>query len=448
MPARPTTRLVPALTAFLLLALVLGATPARAELGTTSLERRNTNPTGTNAGSPANGVGGLGLSLASLPDGRIKVTWKRPGPVKRLKHYVLMVGPSRRLDRDVRTYKIKRKKTSIVVGRAVDAVPTSGNYSFVRITAVRKKGTKGGSPTKWIQAPLTAPCTALPQDRVTVGTFNVRTWKGDTTDKPKGLGWNLRGPNVIKDIRRSGARVVALQEASGKEGMGNGSVRQHQWIIDRLNEADASAAWVDGVDNSYYGVLGGLTGTRIIYDANVYTELAQGLSRVTDPKAPMDSLMPWVRLQATSGTQASFVVTSNHLRVGETRGDFDIRGRQTAKTVGFLKSLRKAFPTDQIVVAGDLNSTANTMPFNNVQRALLNAGLYDTYATSALKGAHMPTSNLYKFPLGPSPHRRDYILTYGGPRGSCGYTNLYFTAKSQTSSDHFMQVASVPLRHL
>ena len=108
------------------------------------------------------------------------------------------------------------------------------------------------------------------------------------------------------------------------------------------------------------------------------------------------------------------------------------------------RDLRNRFH-DQVIIAGDLNSTANTKPYNNVQRALLRAGMYDAYASKHIAGGKYPTTNMFKFPVRPTPHRRDYILTFGAVRGSCGYRNMAYTQRSRVASDHFMQVASLPL---
>src|SRR5690349_11213548 len=60
-------------------------------------ERRG-NATGTAAGSSPNGAGNLKMSLATLSDGRIKVTWKRPTKASQVRKWVVTVGPSRSLN--------------------------------------------------------------------------------------------------------------------------------------------------------------------------------------------------------------------------------------------------------------------------------------------------------------------------------------------------------------
>ncbi|WP_155993225.1 endonuclease/exonuclease/phosphatase family protein [Nocardioides sp. URHA0020] len=440
MPASPVIRAAQAIVAGVLLGGVLVAAPADARpVAPGASERRVPNPTGVASGSYPNGAEYLKLSLATLKDGRLRVSWVRPG--KYVKRYVVKVGVNRQLDVETKSYRVGRKRQALIVPRAAGTYTSSGNYSFVKLTVYRKDGTVGSSPTKWIQAPIGTPCTAATKNRVTVGTFNVRTW---TADPIKGaFSWNLRRKHVISEIKRSGAHVVAVQEASGQVDQGFGNITQREWIVKALNVADPAANWVPAMSDDFYKPFThSLGGTRIFFDANRFTKLNEGLLRIPDAGAPKDSMLPWVRLQATG--QAPFVFTSNHLDLGDAPSDVKVRGREISKVISKAKQLRATYG-NQVIVAGDMNSTINNRPYNNVQRALLKAGFYDAFATTKLSGAKFPTTNQYKFPLKPTPLRRDYIMTLGSVKGSCSYRNLYYTSKSLIASDHFMQVATLPL---
>jgi len=432
--------------------LVLGATLLATPVDAAEpAQRRNTNPTGTASGSSANGTGNLQVSLAATADGRIKVTWERSQRVRGFKKVRVQVSPSRKMNVKVKTYRVSRKRHALVVRHAFGAVPTSGNYSFVKVVGYRRDRSKTASPAKWIQAPITHPCTAAPQDRLTVAAFNVRSWASDRHLGPD-LNWNLRGDNVVSEILRSGARALAIQEASGSERLNFGTRPQRRWILDRLNEVDPdpSSNWVDALTDDAYrppkGRRPGLVGTRVFYDANRYRKLDAGLERIVDPAFNKDSLIAWARLQSVAGNQAPFVLTSNHLRVGVvgSRTEWEIRARQTTRTIQVMRSLRSRF-NDQVILGGDLNSTANTLPYNNVHQALMNAGFYDAYATASIVGGQFPTTQDSKFPVYRTPLRRDYILTLGSAKGSCGYRNQTYGSRSQIASDHFLQLATVPL---
>lgn len=442
MSAPPLVRAAQALLSTALVAGVLGVPPADAREG--AAPQRATNPTGIAAGSRPNGAGNLKLSLVSTDDGKIRVSWKRPAPPGKLRKFVVRVGPNRQLSSRVRTYRVSPRAQSITVDRAYGASGTSGNYSFVKVTVYRKTRTHGSSPTKWIQAPLASPCSAAAADRVSVATFNVRTWSADGRKGTSRFNWNVRGENVITDILRSGAHALALQEASGPAGVGFGARDQNAWILNRLNaiDSDRSARWVDALtDDDYRGK--GLIGTRVFYDAHQFTKLASGLYRIKDPQA-VDALLPWARLQAVGRGQAPFVLASTHLDAGEKRADFAIRGRQVQQVIDHLRELQQAYG-GQVILGGDLNSTANTAPYNNVQRALIGAGLYDSFATTRIAHAAYSTTNGFNFPVRRTPARRDYLMSLGPVRGSCAYVNQAYRQASKVASDHFLQRATLPL---
>lgn len=450
MSARFHTRALHALVAglVLLLGVTLAETPAGAHQAGASAD--DTDRTGTVSSPLAQRRGKLGLSLASTADGRIKVKWGPTAHLANVKYYIVQVSPSRTMTHKMQAYRVSRRLSTKVVPHAFGVTRPSGNYSFVRVVAVRTSGARGGSLTKWIQAPVGVPCSAAPEDRVSVAAFNIRTWNADP-QPGQPLHWDLRGPKVVAEILSSGARVVAIQEASGAANEGFGPKPQPQWVLDQLNatDPDVNAHWVDALTAKDYvppkGRKPGHVGTRVFYDESKYTELAAGLARIIDPGVAKDSLVPWARLQSVSGTQAPFVFTSNHLALGTSSlADWEARGRQGAKTIDIARDLHNQFG-DQVIVAGDLNSTANTKPYNNVHLAFMKAGFYDTYATTGVVGGDYPTTNESKFPMYRTPLRRDYILTLGPAKGGCGYRNQTYNLLSQLASDHFLQVSSVPL---
>ncbi len=417
----------------------LSVAPAAA--GSPDAPRRG-NPTGAAAGSRANGSAYLKLSLVTTADGRIRVSWKRPAPTARLKKFVVRVGMNRLLDARVHHYDVRRSRQSVVVPQAFGATPASGNFSFVKITVVRRDGSRGSSPTKWIQAPIAAACPAG-TDLATVGSFNVRSWNVDRRGGNPRFDWRQRGPRVVQELLRSGAHAVAIQEASGQRGLGYGGLRQSQWLLSRLNasDPDPGARWVDAMPQDSYS--GGLVGTRVFYDASKYRRLASGFARLRVARTP-NAYAPWVRLRAVDGVSAPFVMISTHLTAGDGRRAAVARNEQSRQVIALARRLRQSFG-GQVVLGGDLNSTVNTKPYNTAQQALLRAGFYDAFATDRLVNSRYGTTNSFDFPIRSTPYRRDYILTLGDAQGSCRYVNRAYRTASRVASDHFMQVATVPL---
>jgi hypothetical protein len=410
--------------------------------------RHRGNPTGTAAGSLGNGSGNLKVSLDLTPDGQVKVSWTRPAPATALKKFVVKVGPNRLLDNLVKSFKVARTKQSLIVPQAFGVLPDSGNFTFVKVVVYRRTGQVGASPTKWIEAPIVSTCTAAPDDQVTVGTFNIRNWQAEARKGNHTYPWEVRGGNVIKQIIDSGARAVAIQEASGPENIGYGPIEQDEWLIQQLNAQDpAGPVWADALTDDYYknpGSTPGLKGTRVFYDTRQFSVLDRGLYRLMVPGLKSDSLMPWALLQSTSQQSAPFVLTSNHLFQGEDKQAWDFRTQQVAQMVADVQDLWNRFQS-QVIVAGDLNETANSNPYNQVQLRLLQMGMFDASATTNIVNAEFSTTNGLEFPVRPTPNRRDYLLTYGSVKGSCQYTNLAYRDATSVASDHFMQKATLPL---
>jgi len=438
-----------------LLAGVLVAGLAPAGPAPAAEPRRGSGVTGTAPGSQPNARGNLRLSLALTADGSVAVRWKRPTAPSQLTRFVVKVGVNRRLDNLVKSYQVSRTSQSLVVPHASGVLPDSGNYTFVKVVVHRRSGQVGASPTKWIEAPIASRCTAARGDRVTVGTFNIRNWLTESRKRNKAYPWNVRRGNVVHQILHSGARAVAIQEASGPANAGFGRLEQDDYLRRQLNrrDPDRHARWRDALSDAAYknpGGRPGLKGTRVFYDRNRFRLLASGLYRLQAPGLRSDSLMPWARLQvvhgvrSTTGLAAPFVLTSNHLDQGEDRASWDHRTHQIAQTADHVRELYQRFG-DQVIVAGDLNETANTNPYNQAQLRLLEIGMFDAFATRNIRNAAFPTTNGLHFPVRRTPNRRDYLLTYGSVRGSCFYRNVVFRRPTQASSDHFMQVATLPL---
>ena len=273
-----------------------------------------------------------------------------------------------------------------------------------------------------------------------VATFNVRTWSADGRKGTSRFNWNMRGDNVITEILRSGAHALAIQEASGPAGVGFGARDQNAWILNRLNamRQRSGARWVDALtDDDYRGK--GLIGTRVFYDATRFTKLGV---RALPHQGPAGR-----RRAAPLGEAAG-----GRPRPGAVRADVDPPRRR--REAGRLRHPRppgaagdrrtcasSSRPTaGRSSWRGDLNSTANTEPYNNVQRALLGAGLYDSFATTRIAHAAVQHHERLQLP-GPADAGTARLHHDLGPvQGSCAYVNQAYRQASKVASDHFLQV--------
>lgn len=390
-----------------------------------------------------NGEGNLGLSLTSTPDMKVKVSWVPPVPASRIKDWVVHVSTGRSLLPDPRTYTAPANATSIVIPRAAQVRVTSGDYTFVKVTVERKSGVTGSSPTKWIKAPvLTAPASST---KVTLATFNVRNWGAESSvSDPRS--WMNRRADVVNTIVASGARVVAIQEASGSSAnTAYGGISQRADLLRLMRQKRDTWRLADG---SHYGpnYLHGRQGNRILYDSSLFSVIDHGVMQGTSGTPGAPGWVPWARLkELRSG--ASFFVVSVHFEYGKDAPGsttfYDLRQEQAKATIALIKD-KLAVGGVQVFVAGDFNSTSLTLPNNGVHQAFVKAGFFDAFATKDVSGATYPTTNSFVFPVRESPYRRDYIMSYGGPRGSYWYKNMAYKDDVNTASDHFMQVSQMP----
>ena len=332
--------------------------------------------------------------------------------------------------------------------------PSSGDYTFVKLKHYWKKPRRhvGQSPTLWIKPTVPTPPTGV--SSAVIGTFNVRAWKGE--GRSTVYTWGKRRARVYRTINSSGAGVVALQETSGSPNQGYGDRVQWDVLRDGVNAAAPAGRTWRLVDRDRYRSWDGdrrdgRQGTRILYDASRYEVVGRdwGVSYAKGPTYNTPCWLPWVHLRQLS-TGKEFVLVAAHLQNGTDpqRGRHPLwvlRNAQTKRAIELIRSLRDRFPGEQVIFAGDLNSTSYSVPDNGVHRLLVSAGFFDAFASAHIAKGNMPTTNDFKFPVRPTPHRRDYILSYGSLRGSYWFRNLAYTGAASVASDHYMQVASLPI---
>lgn len=401
------------------------------------------------------GGGFLNIKLTTVAGGKIKVTWKAKTPKKAIKKWVVRTSTSRDMKQHAKRYNRPKGARSALVSPADLVTPSSGDYTFIDVKIVRRipKNVTFTSPTRWIKAPVTA--VPLPNAASAVlGTFNVRSWNLEKGASDP-FAWGGRSARVYSTILGSGAGVVALQEASGSDDRGYSvqSERQYNRMTVDLNALDPASQWTlsNAVPYKVDGGIGaGRQGTRIVYKGSDYTLLDEGFWKLDGIRADDMCWIPYAHLEQKS-TGLRFTVLSAHLTTGNdpkgsTNGPlWRVRNQQTQSIIDKVAAISAARPTEQVFVMGDLNSTIYTPQDNGVHRLFVRNGFYDAFASSTVTSGEYPTTNDFQFPVTPEPHRRDYILSKGPLTGSYWYTNLAYSSVTSAASDHFMQVAQLPI---
>ncbi|GAA4701335.1 endonuclease/exonuclease/phosphatase family protein [Nocardioides conyzicola] len=398
-------------------------------------------------------TGYLEVGLRNTAAGTIKVTWKTTTKTKRIVRWEVRTSTGRTMEQHTRLYKLKNKRRSIVVPHASLVTPASGAFTFVQVKMVRKKkyGPVGKAPTKWIKAPVTVTPTAT--GTAVLGTFNVRSWNVEKS-KSEPYSWANRQDYVYPTINDSGAGVVSIQEASGSDDVGysNENERQYNRIENRLAALYPAADWQLANSLPFKTATqpgNGRQGTRILYKNSEYELLDQGFFHVEGVAASDTCWTSWARFRQRS-TNITFTFISAHLSTGNdpkgTTGKYTkARLKQANAILDKVADFQAARPSEQVFLAGDLNSTIYTPPDNAVHRLLIQSGWYDSLATNDVMNGQYPSTNDFDFPVVAEPLRRDYIMSKGPLKGSYWYKNLAYTKAVNVASDHFMQIAEMPI---
>jgi endonuclease/exonuclease/phosphatase family metal-dependent hydrolase len=396
--------------------------------------------------SAASPTGHKHITASVTADNKISVKW---GATTGVKYYKVKTSSTPDMSDDVKSY--KTTKTSIVVKATKYASVASGNYTFVRVYAVKKNGKVGESPYRAVRLNPVVP--AAGGAAVTVATFNVRTAEKAAEKKTPTHKWAKRISKVASQIQSSGAAVIGLQEAGASTGRysvvtetgADGKKHSHKDIYWQFEELrDKAGSQYALADSDEYSLGSGKEGTRILYDTTKVTLLEQGHFA---PSAVNSKLrfVPWAKFQ-DNATGKTFYFISVHLAANEddtSRSDSSfskLRVKQIAKVTTYAKKF--AATGNQVIVVGDMNSNIYSAPNNAVDRKLISAGFYDASATTNYTNEFFVTYNAFKKSKS-SASRTDYILTIGGPKGAYSFKN--WIVKSGTiPSDHNMQSATLP----
>ncbi|MDM4762311.1 hypothetical protein QT381_04740 [Galbitalea sp. SE-J8] len=382
------------------------------------------------------------LTAVEAPGGRIAVKW---GATTGVKSYRVVVAGSPDMKATPKTYTISKKKTSATVAPAKYAGANSGNYSFVRVYAIKKNGKVGESP--YVKVRLSGADAQPPAGdaSVAVATFNIRT--GEATSGPS---WESRRDAVAAQIASSGAAVVAIQEAGYKIGAcrvvvtafpgGKTKAKDCFWQFEDL-EARLGGQYRLVSSTEYASGAGALgkESTRILYDPTRVTLGDQGFFAPSKVDKNLQ-YVPWAHFtDVASGKPFTFVAVhlANNAAGKKEAAWSKLRAQQAKKVIAFAKS---QLGYGQVIVAGDMNSNMYTLPANLVDQEFVRAGAFDAYATHDNQNEFYATFNEFKAPKA-SASRTDYIFTFG-VKGSYSYKNWITRAKL---SDHFMQSAILPI---
>ena len=392
--------------------------------------------------SAATATGHKHVTVTLTADDHIIVKWRATSAIK---YYKVKTSSTPDMSQDIKTYKVSKSKTKLIVDASTRrysyASPASGNYVFVRVYAIKTNGKIGVSPYHRVRLKPEIPDPAA--QRLTVATFNVRT---ADTEIP-GHSWASRKKAVADRIDRSGAQVVALQEAGanlGKTISAPGVFDIHWQFEDIDNAVDPKYALVNNAEYSLKSD-GGKEGTRILYDTTALRLVESGVFAPSEVNKYL-RWVPWAKFTSIATGETFFFISAhldNRKDSGKLTRFYDLRLKQIVSVIEHARQFRATGA--QVVLAGDLNSNIYSVPDNGVARKLLAAGFYDAYATDDLTNPFRVTYNGFESSK-KSASRTDYIMIFGRSdlRGSFRYKNWIDKENGIWPSDHNLQSAVVP----
>lgn len=395
----------------------------------------------TPADAAASKLGYKHLTAVEVAGGKIKVSWRKTTNVKK---FTVKTAGNYEMTTDVKSYKVSKKKVSVLVAPSRFSKAGTGNYTFIRLYALKSTGVTVQSKSAIVRMRAVAPDPAGAQQ--TIASFNVRTQKADSSGHP----WSSRVGAIASQIQQSAASVVSVQEA-GEILADNGYTAkavhhdfywQFQDLRDKTNAAGSTHyALVDDQEYSPHGAAG-REGTRILYDTARLTVLGHGSFA---PSAIDSNLrfVPWALFQdKTTGKQFYFIAVHLDDRAdkGKSRTYYDLRTKQTAKIIDVATGF--AAKGLQVMVVGDFNSNIYSKPNNGADRQMISAHFFDGYATAHNVNEYWDTYNGFIKPV-KKYSRVDYFFTIGGPKGSYSYKN-WLIRSGTFPSDHDMQTAVLP----
>jgi endonuclease/exonuclease/phosphatase family metal-dependent hydrolase len=379
----------------------------------------------------------------SQKNGKIVVKWL---PTLGVKYFLVRTSITPDMSQDLKTYRVSKSTTTVTVAPTKYAGPGTGNYTFVRVYAV-KKGKIGVSPYRRVRMDAPAPTVSTAE---TVATYNVRT---AIAPEVPGHTWAERIGSVASQIQQSNAAVVAIQEA-GKlvsrtftvTRVGKTKVKTvtTDWQFDQLQRAIGGNYRVAG-EEDYSATYSSAVreGTRILYDASKVTLIDEGnfAPSAVDSKL---RIIPWAKFQ-DNVTGKQFYFISVHLaELNDYPNPATVFALRIAQVKNVISVVKRFSATGvQVIVAGDMNSNLYSTPYNAADQLFVKAGFFDAYATASNINEFYATFDDFTKPKS-SGSRTDYILTYGSQPGSFSYKN-WIVKGGVIPSDHFMQTATVPV---
>lgn len=310
-------------------------------------------------------------------------------------------------------------RSTVATGREVDlTVPRFGNPLVTNVVAgnvhAPKKARRG--PT-WQTTLPGAPAPRADALPVTVGTYNILC-DGCSASGRTARPWKERGPEIAHRLEAAGVDVAVLQEVQNDTGEGQLYARFATTIEDTIGgdwELNSEDRYDDGVQ-----------GSRILYNAEKFTQIATETLTVPNRRADGVTHVPASVLQSIADPTVNFLVVSLHLgHGGDIRNVAQLErlGRDVRGLDDQIDDLRAQYGSAgeplPVVLGGDLysNQTAERQRAVGPLRTFAAEGWWDSRQAQRLHPStaysstnHFAAQKKHASGFG---YRVDYLLSKG-----------------------------------
>ncbi|HEX3932323.1 MAG TPA: endonuclease/exonuclease/phosphatase family protein [Nocardioides sp.] len=344
--------------------------------------------------------------IAGPTPGTTTIRWKSKGAYTDFYRITTALSPfgskkTPAVGLDSSTFRVSGKREHLTLTAdqvaAAGASLGTGRHLFFRVTAVRQ-GDADSQERPYGRLMSTTIAGEAAQGhgaRLRIGQYNMHIFSRDEPGHP----WKKRAHLVAKNIKRSHAAVVSLQE-----------MLPPMWTTQAggpgLNKA------LNKVGAGYYKLarttpfMKGVPGdSRILYNprkvqlvSNCDPNTTQCLIQFPDSSPHYASYAKFKSL----GTGQEFWFVSTHLTPGNDASTDALRGRQATAIASAMQQIDS--DGTPVIIGGDFNSSQVSKGSDSPHTALLNAGYYSAMAAKRQVNLQYNSVNAYTHHERPSPY--------------------------------------------
>lgn len=301
---------------------------------------------------------------------------------------------------DSTTFRVSGKRNHLTLSAdqvaAAGAGLGTGRHLFFRVTAVRQgeADSQARPYGRLLSTTIAGEAATGNGAHLRFGQYNMHIFSRDEPGHP----WKQRARLIAKNIKRSHAAIVSLQEMLPpmwtKQAGGPGLHNALKSVGAGYYKLTRTTPFVKGTPGD----------SRILYNphkvqvvSNCAPDTTQCLIQIPDDSLHYAAYAKFKSL----ATGQQFYVVSTHLTPGNDATTDALRGRQAAAIASAMQNISGGLP---VIVGGDFNSSQTSKGSDSPHTAMLDAGYYSAMAAKRQINLQYNSVNAYTAHERPSPY--------------------------------------------